>query len=262
MKLFKFLFLVLVFFAVSCEREASISQYKEFSLTSDKYQYNIFEKVNLVLKIENEGIQDYDSIKWEVPDKQVPVRESHGIIQSFVFVSQGKYSITVNGYKDGKIVKSISKEIEVVANKDFLNINWDQNESVYNVISKNNTKHYDLRFNFVPMRDKKTAYARVYLNPFKRYGINYYNMFEREELSKYMTELYGESKLKFEDRDPKNTNLTYIYNSTFKYSEADKFPVEIWETKKSKIVLYAEKVSLKGDDQPFYFYYLLAEPLI
>lgn len=263
MKLLKYLYLAIVLLTISCKKEPITSNYKELRLSSEKYQYNIFEEADLVLKVGKEGLYDFDSITWDVLDVKVPVRESIGITQNFVFSLPGNYQISVNGWRDGLIVKFVSREIEVVAKKDFLNINWNEKEPIYNVISVNHTKNYDLRFHFEPNGHKKAPFAAILLNPYKRYGINYYNKFEREELSNYVKKLYGDSKFKFEGSDPKLTNLREIYKSNFIYADPYKYPIEIWETNTTKIVLYAEFTYIQSQTQedPFYFYYLLAEPL-
>lgn len=214
------------------ETHKNIFDYAVFSLFPDKYgvMFSLFDV--------------YDSITWKVAnlDGSFKIFEYTTGSANFVrqwshnFYTPGKYKTYVLGYKDNKVIYGDTVEIDIMNTKDFLCYNWKDVKKGTNGISYVDVLsdyefstfediHQGIPSVNVMLIDKKKDNRPAFREKSKKIFIDYIN-------SLYSTlPAYNET----------DDNFLEKYNDLFIYKEKNTYPICIWLTSKSKIVLIKEE---------------------
>lgn len=225
------------------ETKKNIFDYAVFGLFPDKYgvMFSLFDV--------------YDSITWKVANLEGSFKifehtthGAHFVRQwSHSFYTPGKYKTYVLGYKDSKVIYGDTVEIDITNTKDFLCYNWEEVKEGTNGIgyidvlndyefSTFEDIHQGVPSVQVLIIDKKKDNKPAFLEKSKKIFIDYIN-------SLYSTlPAYKETDKNFLEK----------YNDLFMYKIKSSYPVCIWITPKSKIVLVKEEIHNE--------YQLYAEP--
>lgn len=215
------------------ETQKNIFDYAVFSLFPDKYgvMFSLFDV--------------YDSITWKVSNLNGSFKIFEHTTRGASFVRQwshnfntpGKYKTYVLGYKDNKVIYGDTVEIDITNTKDFLCYNWkDVKNATYGSIayvdvlndyefSTFEDIHQNIPSVTVFLIDKKKDNKPAFLEKSKKLFIDYIN-------SLYSTlPTYNET----------DNNLLEKYNDLFFYKKENTYPLCIWVTSTSKIVLIKEE---------------------
>lgn len=231
------------------------------------------------IKISTQKIEDYltlvfylqyqfDSIKWDMPDIFTNISKDGKVLTSVgqSFCLPGKYKMAASGYKDGKIISTDTAYIQVVNNKDFMGLNWKDNnkeKEFFNYISK--VGNFYMPFTYCW---ENTEYALIEYRPYdinKETNLIYAK--GRVYLSDLMTELYGEANLRYDGEDILKSPLALEYQNKFKTSLEDlrnsqyykTIPLAIWETPSTYIALIGIK-DIREDGYADQSFKIIAEP--
>lgn len=226
------------------ETQKNIFDYAVFSLLLDKYDV-----ISSLFDV-------YDSITWKVSNLEGSLKIFRQTSGSANFISQwshsfanpGNYKTYVLGYKNNEVIYSDTVEVKITNTKDFLCYNWKDikgsighSTGYIDVLSDYDFSTFEDMHQGVPsvtvfLLEKKKGNKLAFLEKSKKIFIDYIN-------SLYFTHpVYNETDHILLDK----------YNELFMYKKENTFPICIWITPKSKIVLIK--------DETYNEYQLYAEP--
>ena len=247
-------------------------------LKADKNRANIYEQVvfslddslytgpNGVFGISFRYSDSLDSLKWKIEgnDNYVHLLEKEGSYFSrftfgwgHYFYLPGTYKIHLYGYKDDKIIVRDSAVTEIVSERDFLHISWnDLDENMGMTIGYPNNHTTDHNFSvYTSFRDNVlSSQLTVNFDSFDYYKQEPTPEVEeraKDMLDSYITELYGEPIYHTTDG-----NVPDSFSKLFKTNLKKDQVLKIWRTAKSNIAL------VKQESVEFYRtrYVIHAEP--
>lgn len=206
---------------------------------------------------------DLDSLIWEVEGTAKKVNLLNRNNGGFSFTAEwghyfylpGRYKAFLSGYKANKRVVRDSVHIDIAAQADFLNVNWNtvQNLNQNTGYTNNGTLNHQFQllnrvkdhvlFSSLTVTFDSIDYMKI--NP----GVD---VKEKELLSSYITQLYGNPQYQDND-DILNEQFKQLFKSTIPKDKV----LKIWKTKRSNIALLYMKHEEGGS--PFQ-YWVHAEP--
>lgn len=198
----------------------------------------------------------YDSITWKVSNLDGSLKifkhtegSANFIRQwSHSFYSLGKYKAYVSGYKNKEVISSDTVEIEITNTKDFLCYNWkDIKGSIGHA-----TGYEDVLndYEFITYEDMHQGIpsVSVYLRDKEKNDRPAFLIRSKKILTDYINSLYNTTPVYDETDDI----LLKKREELFVYKEENTYPLCIWITPKSRIVLIK--------NERFNEYQLYAEP--
>ena len=198
----------------------------------------------------------YDSITWKVSNLDGSLKifkhtegSANFIRQwSHSFYSPGKYKAYVSGYKNKEVISSDTVEIEITNTKDFLCYNWkDIKGSIGHA-----TGYEDVLndYEFITYEDMHQGIpsVSVYLRDKEKNDRPAFLIRSKKILTDYINSLYNTTPIYDETDDI----LLKKREELFVYKEENTYPLCIWITLKSRIVLIK--------NERFNEYQLYAEP--
>lgn len=216
------------------ETQKNIFDYAVFSLFPDQYgvMFSLFDV--------------YDSITWKASNLdgsfkifQYTTRGASFIRQwSHTFTSPGNYKTYVLGYKNNEVIYSDTAEVEITNAKDFLCYNW---KDIKGSIG-HSTGYVDVLndYGFSTFEDMHQGIpsVTVFLIDKKKDNKPAFLKKSKKVFTDYISSLYSTHPTYNETDD----NLLEKYNNLFTYKKKNTYPLCIWITPKSKIVLIKEEV--------------------
>lgn len=211
----------------------------------------------------------FDSVRWDMPDVFTNLSKDGQMLMStgHSFCLPGKYKMAASGYKDGKIVSTDTAYIQVVSNKDFMGLNWkDDNKEnkFFNYMSE--VENFYVPFTYYW---KNTEYALIEYKPYEANANDRYLIYAKGRiyLSDMITKIYGEAKHKYDGEDILKSPLLAEYQNRFKTSLEDlnshkditAMPLVIWETSSTYIALIGMKSTEEGP-YAYQSFEIIAEP--
>lgn len=211
----------------------------------------------------------FDSVKWNMPDVFTNLsNKNHGLMSvGYGFCLPGQYKMAVSGYRDGKVVSTDTAYVQVVNNKDFMGLNWkdEQNKEkrFYDQRLEKDSARVHLSYQW-----QDTEYALVQYRPGPDVK-NHKDIFlkGRSYLFNLMGKIYGEPVLQYQDENILLSPLVAEYQSRFEtplqsiesLGNYTTMPLAIWETPSTYIALIGTKHKGEGTYIDEYFE-LIAEP--
>ncbi|WP_131555154.1 hypothetical protein [Sphingobacterium deserti] len=247
---------------LSCSKEAELTEPESeekpvesslldnVSVKASKTKVNIFENVFFTMyvgKDENSAspllllgeTELFDSAIWSVPEilyaKSTPSSVRGSMAQAFA--TPGVYKFSLSFFKKEKIIQSRELSVEVVDQRDFLNIVWDEGD-------KNDEGNFNpaAKDYFLSTKYNNGAIPYVVLNiSFSPQGTSDLNFEKRieeggVELAAFFTSLYGDATLNAINI-PELEGLSALYDRLFHNKMKDAKPKAIWQTNTTNIVI-------------------------
>lgn len=239
-------------------------------ITADKSIANIFEGVIFKLTQKNQStyfgaLADYlDILVFKISNtegekvifQKFPNGNSGTISFNHNFYYPGNYTVTIEGFKDGKKIYTDQTFVNVSDNNDFLSVNWNGFTSTnagvgYVNVLQNNTLSFNNRFeNQHPYVIVRNMWDNMY-----SYSDSQIKDMDKEYLYNYLVKYYSTPTYSTGNG---NIDLKSIYTQNFKKSIKNDNPANIWITPKNKIALMKEYDS--NDSSLFVGYHVIAEP--
>lgn len=244
------------------------------SLKVKQEKANIFDAMEFYLVPDRDcSLQDvveaYDSILWRVKDNKGTLKlleqTTYSVIEtsftyswSHNFHNEGSYHTIMDGYKDGKIIRSDTTIVVTENKRDFLYYDWKDITSSSKGLEGNANaleSEYEISFNKKYIDEFPSLY--VHFSAFHKTkeeeAKKFYNEKQEKLMLDYISGLYGSPKFSF-DKNP--ATIQEDYHSIFQKEDDSYTPRYIWQTETSNIALVKEY----NEWGEHYECYIYAEP--
>lgn len=233
-------------------------------IIADKSGVNIFENIDFKLSQKNQStyfgiLADYlDVLTFKISNTEgekiifEKTQNGNSVTTSFNyhFYYPGNYTVSIEGFKDGKKIYTDQTSVNVTDNNDFLAVNWNGFTATgYNNILQNNTLGF---FNGFENQHPYVLVTNIWDNMYS-YTDTQIKQMDKEYLYNYLAKYYSAPTY-----SEGNTDMKDRYTQNFKKSIKNDIPVHIWITTKSKIALMKQYSST--DPSLFIGYIVIAEP--
>lgn len=237
-------------------------------ITADKSGVNIFENIDFKLSQKNQStyfgiLADYlDVLTFKISNTEGEkiifdkTQNGNSVTTSFNyhFYYPGNYTVSIEGFKEGKKIYTDQTSVNVTDNNDFLAVNWNGFTATdmatgYNNILQNNTLGF---FNGFENQHPYVLVTNIWDNMYS-YSDTQIKQMDKEYLYNYLAKYYSAPTY-----SEGNTDMKDRYTQNFKKSIKNDIPVNMWITTKSKIALMKHYSST--DSSLFIGYIVIAEP--
>ena len=183
----------------------------------------------------------YDSITWKVSNLDGSLKifkQTEGSAKfirqwSHSFYSPGKYKTYVSGYKNKEVISSDTVEIEITNTKDFLCYNWKDIKGPTGAVGYENVLKRFMTLSRMRICIKESPSVSLYIRDKEKDDRPAFLIRSKKILTDYINSLYNTTPVYDETDDI----LLKKREELFVYKEENTYPLCIWITPKSRIVL-------------------------